>query len=116
MTEPWCYKYFTFDHLPEGPLRECSALFAGIANEMMDFSSLTHHERVMRVKSFRSTVSGMLPSNPESLHADYKFITMFDYLSCWDKEAVGLNVDTVFRILLETKDCAVRSLLPVSQY
>jgi len=101
----WVLKYFTYDHLPEGPLRECSRRFAEEANlgvippldeyGLPDYDSLNLRENAMNKWCLKN-----LSNNPEREAALDKINCAFSYEE--------------LRYLLEAKDCAVRSLLPVS--
>lgn len=114
-TKPWCLRYFTYDHLPEGLIRVCAEEFANIANSMLT----AHYQREGRSleKWFdlvvMSWVRDFTPENEEACVAREKIDLLFDYIADWNM-LEDHEIETAFRLLLEAKDCAVRSLLEVS--
>lgn len=112
--EPWCLRYFTYKHLPEGPLRHCSAEFAELAHNILRHaSSIPKSGRGVLLGSFQYWLMEFTPKNPESEEALAKVERLYPYLEHW-KQLTRTEVEEAFRILLEAKDCAVRSLLEVS--
>lgn len=100
----WVLRYFTYDHLPEGPLRECSKRFALEAEQGIKPKKASYGDDYtaldVRLEALEEWCTTHLPNNPEREMALNKVGDAFDYIS--------------LRYLLEAKDCAVRSLLPIS--
>lgn len=109
--KPWCLRYFTYDHLPEGKLRECSRMFAEAAHSIDD--SAIGDEWPLPYTLDSGVLSDLydemvnLPSNYESVAARGKISS-----ASW--RFYEGYFDSGMRYLLEAKDCAVRSLLEVS--
>jgi len=104
MERPWTIRYFTYDHLPEGPLRECSSKFAAVADDLFYQSN----DALENYQDIFEWIQANIPDNKERAVAIKKLKQAYSY---W----VVCKYNRGCRKLLEAKDCAVRALLPVSQ-
>lgn len=109
---PWCLRYFTYEHLPEGKLRECSKQFADAAHLIRTATEYVHYDEILE-KLLREIT---LPSNIESDIARSKTRQAMNkfYYSGVDERDYHSDMEEGMRLLLEAKDCAIRSLLDVS--
>jgi len=107
--KPWTLRYFTYDHLPAGPLRDCSERFSIAASicwpKDLDELPLSPVPTYYNLKLW---MIENLPKNKERTKAIKK---LFKSLIAFENG----DMSKACRLLLESKDCAVRSLLPVSQ-
>lgn len=110
--DPWCLRYFTFDHLPEGELRNVSEKYAHAAyklfNPCVSLPADTVHGTIKRLKDDLMVL--MAPFNHERSAGLKKLREAFAVF-----EGKTRIPDEACRALLEAKDCAVRALLPVSK-
>jgi len=106
--KPWTLRYFTYDHLPVGPLRDCSERFSITAQtcwaEDPDELPLSP---VVPYSNLKLWMMENLPNNKERTKAIKKLFKSLD-------EFEYGSLSKSCRLLLESKDCAVRSLLPIS--
>jgi len=111
---PSVLQYFEFEHLPEGPLRKCSKEFnfwatllfhPCIRSAVLIGAEIHPEDHLRNARKMLLDYMYSLPHHPEAQVAIDKIIAAFR------------RGDDIFpyqraRLLLEAKDCAVRSLLP----